>query len=314
MSTGSHELQSWLEIPRITWPTLPDLPVLTNPFILPIGTRHIYIHSPTTLLKWGRTEEEGIMTSLAHSILGGVVPKVLGVVSISDQPGRTGLILQRQRGTLLVELWPTLSPEKRMIVKDRLRDLLVRMRKHPLDYYGRPGGRPYTTFTTFDAIDHAFCTTRTEWDESRIQALRKVASDIGVDEAQRLALEQVERGTRFDDRPVLTHGDLSDRNFLADPDTLEITGIIDWEDALVMPAHYEYARARLSGGHKAEWRKELLDVLRDVLRVECATAQGADGGRESSGTYEKELEAWNNLVDVERAAQGFSDACYWTFE
>ncbi|KAI0729137.1 hypothetical protein C8Q72DRAFT_830347, partial [Fomitopsis betulina] len=84
---------------------------------------------------------------------------------------------------------------------------------------------------------------------------------------------------------------------LIDPDTLEITGIIDWDAAAVMPAYHEYAR------------KELLEVFRNVLRAECEVV-GGDGGQR----YEGELAAWNELVDVERAAQGYSDSCWSTFE
>lgn len=314
MSAGCHDLPAWIDLPRITWPTLPDLPILKHPPILSVGTRRIYIHSPTTLLKWGGTEEEGIMTSLAYSILGSVVPQVFGIVTVSDRPGKTGLLLQRQSGTLLIALWPTLAREERMIVKDRLRDLLVRMRKHLFDYYGRPGGRPYTTYVDCTTEYHAFCSTRAEWDQSRIQALRKVAPDIEISESRRLALEEAQRETRCDDRPVLTHGDLFDRNLLVDPNTLEVTGIIDWEDALIAPAHYEYALARLPGGHQAEWRKELLDVLQSVLRIECEPSRGVYGEDGHSGEYERELVAWNNLADVERAAHGYSDDCHWTFE
>lgn len=58
-----------------------------------------------------------------------------------------------------------------------------------------------------------------------------------------------------------------------------------------------------------------MEVLRNVLRAECEVVSGRDGGEKGSPkSYERELAAWNMLVDVERPAQGYSDACYWTFE
>ncbi|TFY58373.1 hypothetical protein EVJ58_g6453 [Rhodofomes roseus] len=217
----------------------------------------------------GTDEREGVMTALARSILGPIVPEVLGVITISNPPPeRHGLLLARQPGTPLITLWSSLSPMQRGEVKGRLCDLMLRMRRCRFSYYGRPGGLPYTTKTEFGVTQHTFCTTRAEWDESRIQALRVVAPTLGVDEPRRLALEQVQRETTCDDRPVLTHGDLSDRNILVDPDTLEVTGFIDWETANIMPAYTEYVLARLSNGHQSAWRRELLDVLKDVLRME----------------------------------------------
>ncbi|KAM0669345.1 hypothetical protein ACQRIT_004318 [Beauveria bassiana] len=60
-------------------------------------------------------------------------------------------------------------------------------------------------------------------------------------------LEQVHRAGITDaddwDRPVLTHGDFSDSNILVDPDTLAVTGFLDWGTADIMPAYFEYATA-----------------------------------------------------------------------
>ena len=71
------------------------------------------------------------------------------------------------------------------------------------------------------------------------------------------------------------------------------------EMANIMPAYFEYVAARLSGGHQFAWRRELLDVLRSVLRCECDTGRQED------------LDA---VVDVERIAQGHDNDCEWTFE
>ncbi|GJE92827.1 aminoglycoside phosphotransferase family protein [Phanerochaete sordida] len=197
------------------------------------------------------------------------------------------------------------------------------MRARRFDYYGSPARQPYVLFNFFGPVVHEYCPSRADWDASRIRALRaatrpaKCAYDpLPADRVPTLERAQREtKGTDGWDRPVLMHGDLSDRNIIVDPDTPAITGLIDWEMANVMPAYYEYVAARLSGGHTPEWRRELLDVLRDVLRHECAQDLGKESGGgtgEGDGGYREMLAAWDAIVDAERFAHRIGDECYWT--
>ncbi|KAK1150160.1 hypothetical protein N8T08_000059 [Aspergillus melleus] len=204
-----------------------------------------------------------------------------------------GLILTHQPGTPLVELWPSLTPLQRQTIKAELCRLLVRMRTHHFSYYGRPTRQPYLLFSESGTETYVCCASRSEWDDSRVRALQASAPDAEC----AVALERVQRDTTGAgdwDRPVLSHGDFSDRNILVDPSTLAVMGFLDWEMANIMRAYYEYVAARLSGGHRPEWRRELLDVLRSVLRCEC------DAGRQ------EDLDA---VVDVERIAQGYDNDC-----
>jgi len=313
----------------MTWSTLSEMPRLTGPTILSVG-RHFYIYSPSTILKLGTQEGEAVMTQLAHDILGTVVPSLTGMVQVADPPAQQGLLLTRQPGTSLVELWPTLSPADRATVKMNLAELLVHMRapREELDYYGRPGQRPYITPSDTGPPDaHTFCRTPSEWNTSRARALYSSAKDSGINDDRVRELEHLQQdlvisGATLVAPPVLTHGDLSNRNILVETSTLQITGLIDWELANIAPAYFEYAMARLCGGHNASWRKELLEVLREVLRIECqrtlsklysvATSESMATDREK--LFKEKLVAWNSLIDVERYAQGYSDDCFWTFE
>ncbi|OJJ30562.1 hypothetical protein ASPWEDRAFT_46170 [Aspergillus wentii DTO 134E9] len=307
MTLHDESSQEPEQLPRESWAALSSLPPFSGPTVPNLGRRFL-IHSPSTLLKLGAEDGEGEMTALAYSILGPCVPRVIRVVTITSTPNRPqqGLILTHLPGTPLVELWPSLTPPQRQTIKEELCRLIVRMRTHNFSYYGRPPRQPYLLFSEFRTETHACCSSRSEWDDSRIRALH--ASDTAPDAERVAALEQVQRGTTGTDgwdRPVLSHGDLSDRNILVDPSTLAVTGFLDWEMANIMPAYYEYVAARLCGGHQPEWRRELLDVLRSVLRHECD---------EEEESYRRTLAAWDAVVDVERFAQGYGDDCYWTFE
>ncbi|CAD0087968.1 unnamed protein product [Aureobasidium vineae] len=316
-------------ITRQQFATLPekDLPQLTGTTIPDFG-RRFYIYAPSTILKLGTDDGEAVMTALAHKILGKFVPNVSGLVRIANPPYEQGMLLERQPGIPLVELWPTLDLTDQAKVTRSLVDLLVRMRepREELNYYGRPNGQPYVTPSEFGPHDtHPFCHTYQEWNASRARALHNFAGESGIDEARIQELDQVQQETfagktSLSELPVLTHGDLSDRNILIDPSTLQVTGLIDWELANVAPAYFEYAVARLSGGHDPSWRKVLLEVLRQVLRIECDRALYETDPKGDFTVSEKEdlfadaMAAWNSLVNVERSAQGYSDACYWTFQ
>lgn len=312
------------QLPREHWAALPKFPLFSEPTV-PTTGRRFFKHSPTTILKLETDDGEGFMTALAYSILGPCVPRVVSIVTVPittsavsvDNRTKQGLVLTHQPGTPLVQLWPSLTPPQREAVKAELCRLLVLMRSRRFSYYGRPTQQPYVLFSELGTEKFARCASRLEWDDSRVHALQKYAPD--ADRA--VNLERVQRGTTGAgdwDRPVLTHGDLSDRNILVDPDTLVVTGFLDWEMANIMPAYFEYVAARLSGGHQPAWRKELLDVLRSVLRCECDTGRREDlpvvNFDEGYDRYSRTLAAWDAMVDVERIAQGYDDDCEWTFD
>ncbi|KAI1831174.1 hypothetical protein DTO006G1_7530 [Penicillium roqueforti] len=324
MTLDGESSQEPEQLPRENWAFLPSLPLFSAPTILNIR-RQFFIHSPSTILKLGADDGEGKMTALAHSILGLCVPRVICVVTIpiitsnALTPNRIqqGVVLIRQPGTPLVELWPSLTLLQRQTIKAELCRLLVRMRTHHFSYYGRPTRQPYVLFSEFGTETYVCCASRSEWDDSRVRALQ--ASDPDAERA--VALERVQRDTTGPgdwDRPVLSHGDLSDRNILVDPCTLAVTGFLDWEMANIMPAYYEYVAARLSGGHQPGWRRELLDVLRSVLRCECDAGRQEDldavNVEDGEERYRRTLAAWDAVVDVERIAQGYDNNCKWTFE
>lgn len=311
------------KLPRETWHNCPTLPRIEESTMLPSG-RQFFVHSPSKILKYKCSDDgaEAAMTMLAYSILGSCVPRVHSIVTFTKPAEHQGLVLTHQPGRPLVELWPSLSPCQRDMVKTKLCRLLVKMRanddnKRPhFSYYGRPVRQPYVLFSLWTTHEHTCCTSRSKWDDSRIRALHVLDSDPDLNRAEYIAaLERVQRsasGAPGWDRPVLTHADLSDRNILIQPITLEVTGFIDWERANIMPAYFEYTEAQISPSHMPEWRKEILEVLRSVLWHECNAEPGKDdlsSAKVNGGLkrYERTLAAWDAVTKVERAAMDFSN-------
>ena len=321
MAVCNKNPQEPFQIHQETWNSLPNLPLLTGSTIPNVG-RRFFIHSPSTIFKFGSDEGEADLTSLARSVLGSCVPSVVSIVNVLNGASKSnnvsqGIVLTYQSGTPIIELWPSLTASQRETVKNKLCHLLLQLRSHQFAYYGRPRRQPYVISSGIRKTEYPHCTSRSEWNESRIHALHSSSSKS----EHVFALEQLQRnvaGTRGWDRPVLTHGDLSDRNILIDPHTLEVTGFLDWERANIMPAYFEYVAARLIAGHDTEWRKEILDVLRSVLRYECNAllkeGQNSAEFGEGEERYRKTLSAWDAVTDIERMAHEYDDDCSWTFE
>ncbi|EFR00388.1 hypothetical protein MGYG_03392 [Nannizzia gypsea CBS 118893] len=228
--TWHHERSQELEqIPRETWATLEGIPQLSGP-TMPSAGRQFSAPSPSTILKVGTGEDEATMTARGRTIMGHSVPRI-DLHCYHCTAAATPKAATRHPDV-------SAGPSRRSCA----RFLCV------CGLPSSPTRHPYTLFGVCRKETYDFCASRTEWDESRIRLLPTSEAD-----AERIAsLEKVQRDTAGIlgwDQPVVTHADLSDRNILIDPDTLAVTGFIDWEVANIMPAYFEYACARLSGGH-----------------------------------------------------------------
>ncbi|OBZ73341.1 hypothetical protein A0H81_06787 [Grifola frondosa] len=255
-------------------------------------------HSHWAPPQGGGSENEARMTALARRVLSGVVT-VPAVHAVVHTPNGDAILMDYVQGVPLSTIWSGLSALQRATVKQKLCDVLCAMRRSSFGYAGRPGRRPYVLLFEFGVAVHDFCADVQMWNESRARAVSKNVGDARRVGSLREKQFELVTAARF----VLTHGDLSDRNILVNPDTLDIIGVLDWEYANVVSSYFEYIAARFSGGHRPYWRAELLEVLEKVLERECGEAR-----------VEEELARWKALVDVERYAQGYDDDCAWTFE
>ena len=156
------------------------------------------------------------------------VPEVLEVRRADDAAGLPALLvtafLPGVRGDLLL---PRLDPAGRATLGARLGDLLADL-----------GGMPQLTAGPF--VDGNL-TVGSFWPgDAEVDGLPAfvdlLAPRLGwwtPDELDGLREVAVDAQTRLDtvDRFCLVHGDLNPKNLLVDPDTLEVTGLLDWEFA-----------------------------------------------------------------------------------
>ena len=71
--------------------------------------------------------------------------------------------------------------------------------------------------------------------------LRQVVHDAKLLERIDLALERRAAIECQDNRPVLVHGDLGLHNIAVDPDSLRVTGVFDYEEAIFGDRHQDFA-------------------------------------------------------------------------
>ena len=153
------------------------------------------------------------------------VPEVLEVRRADDATGSPGLLVTTfLPGTRLDLLLPELDPGGRAEIGRACGAVAARLAQMPMP---RPGlfvdgdlrvephpGADLAEFVSSRRDGTALAT----WPEPDLEALLVVA-----DRAQEL-LDRVPR-------TCLVHSDLNPKNLLVDPDTLEVTGVLDWEFA-----------------------------------------------------------------------------------
>lgn len=154
------------------------------------------------------------------------VPEVLEVRRPDAHAGTPGLLVTTfLPGERLEAVLPRLDDNGLSLVGENLGRALARLAHVPMlrtgvfadsDLRVEPFPAAEDLVSWVDA--HATGSALEEWTPADLDGLRNVADD-----AQRLL-------DRFD-RVVLVHSDFNAKNLLVDPDTLHLTGVLDWEFA-----------------------------------------------------------------------------------
>jgi aminoglycoside phosphotransferase (APT) family kinase protein len=160
---------------------------------------------------------------LVHGLL--PVPDVLEVRRPDPAAGVPGLLVTSfLPGTRLDLLLPDLDEDARRTVGRRLGELLARLACMPLPRRGLfvdgdLGVEPLPAGDLVDLVGQARgATALATWPADEYDALLEVA------ERAQARLDTVTR-------TCLVHSDLNPKNLLVDPETLAVTGLVDWEFA-----------------------------------------------------------------------------------
>ena len=149
------------------------------------------------------------------------VPRVLDAKpegTVDDPPY---VLTERLPGVNLQAFLETADDKERQRVGEQLGELLVRL-----------SGMPFLTFGVFSGRELAigsFEGSLTQWFNSHVEGMGLSRDQVEslyavLDRADDLSADGV-------DRVCLVHSDFNPKNLLVDPETAELTGLIDWEFA-----------------------------------------------------------------------------------
>jgi aminoglycoside phosphotransferase (APT) family kinase protein len=150
------------------------------------------------------------------------VPRVLDAMPEVSEQGPPYVLTERLPGVNLEKYLESAGDDERRKVGEQLGDLLVRLSGMPFLDFGEFRGRELT-IEPFDA-------------GGLIQWFNKYVEDLGFTRDQAGSMQSVldraeDLAATGVDRACLVHSDFNPKNLLVDPESAEITGLIDWEFA-----------------------------------------------------------------------------------
>lgn len=171
----------------------------------------LYVKDP------GRAAVDAALLQLVRGLL--PVPRVLDVKREGAPDDPPYLLTERLPGVNLEVYLPTAGDDERRYVGEQLGELLARL-----------SGMPFRSFGLFRDGDLGIEPLRGDL-EQYLDSL-----DLDLTPAQREGLESVfmhaeDLLAEGVDRFCLVHSDFNPKNLLVDPETVRITGLIDWEFA-----------------------------------------------------------------------------------
>ncbi|OSC99530.1 kinase-like protein [Trametes coccinea BRFM310] len=180
------------------------------------------------------------------------------------------VVMDYMEGEMLQRVWRRISDAQRLTVMRKIATFVDQLRAipqprpadgvnlPPTGWIGSPLGHGFCDFlvTQSDILLGPFPSERAFWDW-RV-SLYKRFGDIHPPTALQLA--ELRRSMPCDHPIVFTHGDINRRNILVrvsgdGPNDIEITAVLDWEQAGWRPIHWESVKWEFIDGHTPVWGK-----------------------------------------------------------
>lgn len=188
------------------------------------------------LLLVGRTTEASNALSRAAAMLPGLESRVTLAIPSSEASGllpdgRHFLVTRRLTGVPLSrDLFKTLSPQQQTAAAEALATFLFEMHATPValaDAAGIPVAW-YPFAATEDGMADGPSAPHYANDLARI-AQHELIPQAAIDRLSALVDEQLARERKRQAEPVLLHGEVSADHVFVDPESLSVTGIIDFQ-------------------------------------------------------------------------------------
>ncbi|KAI0658436.1 kinase-like domain-containing protein [Cubamyces menziesii] len=205
-----------------------------------------------------------------------------------EEDGKGTLIMDYIEGVPLRRAWRDLSIPQRLSVMRRIAGFVEQLRAIPQPappiasklprsgWIGGPSGSAFTDFMmTIDPAPFGPFATERDFYDWRVSRF-KLFGDVHAPTAARIA--EIRRSIRNDHPIVFTHGDINRRNVLVrvhgeGPDDVEITALLDWEQAGWRPIYWESRKWIFEEGNMPMWEafglKEIGAGYEEEIELDC---------------------------------------------
>lgn len=166
------------------------------------------------------------------------IPKVYGAWTWPGKfTGRCYVLMEKIPGITLERLWPKLKRSQRMKIARRLASYIHELRKvqQPVASSGTVSsfiGGPLDD----DGLNPVYYHSK-DWFETVEAFVDNILCPIAWEKPYDTSKEKAILLQRTNRELVLTHGDLTMRNIIVDPESLKIKGLIDWATAAYLPRY-----------------------------------------------------------------------------
>lgn len=167
--------------------------------------------------------------------------------------GWTYIVMERVKGQSIAHGWTSRSAESKAKILQQLKEMVDSMRRIPppsAAVANVDGGRLWDCRLPGNSLDFGPFDNINAFHQHLRSGLNTMSEGFPPTVNELIRLHDREWSA-----PVLTHGDLSSLNIMAEGDT--ITGIIDWETAGWYPCYWEYTTACQVNIRNSFWREEV---------------------------------------------------------
>ncbi|KAE9400988.1 kinase-like protein [Gymnopus androsaceus JB14] len=238
------------------------------------------------------------------------IPRVYDLFTRREGKQETSyLIMSYMPGIMLQRHWRQLTFAQHESVMRQVKDMISVLRSlpqpEPGKWIGTVSRGPFNDRLVGRNYLYGPFQTEEQFNDFRMEYFNQTPwSDIPEVVAQ---VADIRRRMPVDSNIVFTHGDINQRNLLIDvkgdrPEDVQITALIDWEQAGWRPAYWEKLKIRYQSGVGPQWKRwrEMIEAYHQDLRreTEIALVIGGSGARPS-------FKWWNNgsLAGVEPASE-----------